>query len=57
VPPEPSEEPQIANDPPEVAAAFQSVTEDDPWAKAEALLESGLTVQQASPLPSHDHLP
>ncbi|CAL8466090.1 g5626 [Coccomyxa elongata] len=42
----PTEEPEFANDPPELDAAFRSVTEQDPWAKAEALLEDGLTVQQ-----------
>jgi hypothetical protein len=28
--------------------AFHSVTEDDSWAKAEALLEAGLTMQQVN---------
>ncbi len=44
----PTEEPEFANDPPELDAAFRSVTEQDPWAKAEALLEDGLTVQQVA---------
>ncbi len=43
---EPAEEPDFANDPPELDAAFRSVTDQDPWSKAEALLEDGLTVQQ-----------
>ncbi|KAK9902019.1 hypothetical protein WJX75_001351 [Coccomyxa subellipsoidea] len=43
---QPEEEPEFANDPPELDAAFMSITDQDPWAKAEALLEQGLTVQQ-----------
>lgn len=46
--PEPQEEPEVANEPPMVNEAYQSVTEDDPWAKAEALLEQGLTMQQVN---------
>lgn len=38
----------MANEPPMVNEAYQSVTEDDPWAKAEALLEQGLTMQQVN---------
>lgn len=51
---EPAEEPEFANDPPELDAAFMSVTEQDAWAKADGLLESGLTVQQVlhCPLPA-----
>jgi hypothetical protein len=52
---QPEEEPEFANDPPELDAAFMSITDQDPWAKAEALLEQGLTVQQVTCPATHSY--
>ena len=42
------EEPEFANDPPSLEEAYKSVTDTDPWAKAEGLLQDGLSMQQVS---------
>ncbi|CAL5228475.1 g11617 [Coccomyxa viridis] len=41
-----AEEPEFANDPPTLEEAYKSVTDTDPWAKAEGLLQDGLSMQQ-----------
>lgn len=43
-----AEEPEFANDPPTLEEAYKSVTDTDPWAKAEGLLQDGLSMQQVS---------
>lgn len=43
---EKAEEPEFANDPPTLEEAYRSVTDTDPWAKAEGLLQDGLSMQQ-----------
>ncbi len=41
-----TEEPDFANDPPALEEAYASVTDTDPWAKAEGLLQDGLSMQK-----------
>lgn len=43
-----TEEPEVANDPPALEEAYQSVTDTDPWAKAEGLLQDGRSMQQVT---------
>ena len=49
------EEPEFANDPPSLEAAYKSVTDTDPWARAEGLLQDGLSMQQV-PRPDQESL-
>ena len=44
-----------------LAEAYKSVTDEDPWTKAESLIESGMTMQQVPdqatfPAPDHSSL-
>ncbi|CAK0785988.1 hypothetical protein CVIRNUC_009201 [Coccomyxa viridis] len=40
------EEPEFANDPPTLEEVYQSVTDTDPWAKAERQLQEGRSMQE-----------
>ena len=48
------EEPEFANDPPTLEEVYKSVTDTDPWAKAERQLQEGRSMQEV-PFRSHAH--
>ena len=48
------EEPEFANDPPTLEEVYQSVTDTDPWAKAERQLQEGRSMQEVLSC-SHAH--
>ena len=45
--PRPLEQPEFANSPPALEEAFHSVTDTDPWARSQAMLAQGLSMQEA----------
>ena len=53
----PVEQPEFANEPPALEEAFHSVTDTDPWARSQAMLAQGMSMQEVlhSPvlLPCH----
>ena len=49
-----TEEPEFANDPPTLEEVYQSVTDTDPWAKAERQLQEGRSMQEVLSC-SHAH--